>query len=69
MIYNINVLYGFLVTVNAEPHECVIRTGLPLTYVKADNEGWFYSKQLYHLAPLPQYRRKTYYLVLKTPAK
>ena len=28
-----------------------------------------YSKVTYHLAPLPQYRRKTRYLVLKTPAK
>ena len=31
----------------------------------------FYSKVtvMYHLAPLPQYSRKTHYLVLKTPAK
>ena len=29
----------------------------------------FDQKKLYHHAPLPQYRRKTHYLVLKTPAK
>ena len=31
----------------------------------------FFSKVivLYHLAPLPKYRRKTHYLVLKMPAK
>ena len=27
--YELHVLYGFLVTVKAAPHECVIRTGLP----------------------------------------
>ena len=26
----------------------------------------FIQKKLYHLAPLPQYRHKTHYLVLKT---
>ena len=33
----------FLITVLA-PHECIIRTGLPNTYVNAENEAWFYSK-------------------------
>ena len=27
--YELHVLYDFLVTVKAAPHECVIRTGLP----------------------------------------
>ena len=33
-----SVLYDFLVTVNAAPHECVSRTGQPRTEVKAENE-------------------------------
>ena len=36
---------------------------------KLKNEAWYYSKELYHLAPRPQYRRKIHYLALKTPAK
>ena len=43
-IYWFLVLYDFLVTVKAAPHKCVIRTGQPLTKVKAENEAWFYSK-------------------------
>ena len=38
------LLYDFLVTVKAAPHECVIRTGQTQTYLKAENEAWFYSK-------------------------
>ena len=59
------LFFDFSLTVRAAPHECAIRTGQPKTKVKAENEAWFY----YHLAPLSQYRRKTHYLVLKTPAK
>ena len=36
------LLWNFLVTVKAAPHECVIRIGLPK--VKAENEAWFCSK-------------------------
>ena len=32
----------FFVTVKAAPHECVIRTGQPYTYLKAENEARFY---------------------------
>ena len=63
------VFLDFSHTIKAAPHECVIRTGQPYTWVKAENWAWFYSKETYHLAPLSQYRRKTHYLVLKTPAK
>ena len=38
------IVYDFLVTVKVIPHECVIRTGLPETKVKTENEAWFYSK-------------------------
>ena len=56
----LHILYDFLGTVKAASHECIIRTG----HVQpAKNEASF----LYYLAQLPQYRRKTHYLVLKTP--
>ena len=45
------VLLNFLVTVKAAPHECVKRTGLLYTWVKAENEVRFYWKvnvSLYH---------------------
>ena len=51
---DIHVSYNFLVTVKAAPHECVIRTGLPETEVKAENETWFYQKVTVSLSPLPQ---------------
>ena len=44
------ILYDFLVTVKAASLECVI--------------AWFYSKVTASSSPLPQYRRKTHYLVL-----
>ena len=34
----------------AAPHECVIRTGQPLSWVKAENEAWFYSKVTVYLS-------------------
>ena len=40
----VHVLYDFLITVKAAPHECVIRTGQSQTKVKDENEAWFYSK-------------------------
>ena len=52
----LHILYDFLGTVKAASHECIIRTG----HVQP-------ASFLYHLAQLPQYRRKTHYLVLKTP--
>ena len=60
------LFFDFSLTVKAAPHDCVIRTGQPYTKVKAENEAWFYSKVT---ASLSQHRRKTHYLVLKTPAK
>ena len=41
-----DLLLYILVTVNAAPHECVIRTGLPSTKVKAENEARYHSKVL-----------------------
>ena len=38
------VFFDFSLTVKAAPRECVIRTGLPYTQVKAENEALFYSK-------------------------
>ena len=38
------VLFDYSLTVKAVPLECVIRTGKPKTWVKAENEAWFYSK-------------------------
>ena len=40
------MLYNFLVTVKAAPHQCVIRNGLhvPKAWLKTENEAWFYSK-------------------------
>ena len=38
------VFFDFSLTVKAAPHECVIRTGQSETWVKAENETWFYSK-------------------------
>ena len=39
-----HVLLDFSLAVKVAPHECVIRTGQPKAYVKAENEVWFYSK-------------------------
>ena len=55
------IFFEFSLTVKAAPHECVIRT-----VGKAENEVWFYSIVTLSSCPLPQYRRKTHYLVLKT---
>ena len=46
----IKVIFDFSLTVKAAPHECVIRTGQPKTYVKAKNEVWFYSKVTVYLS-------------------
>ena len=42
------VLLDFSFSVKAAPHECVFRTGQPLTEVKAENEARFYSIILRH---------------------
>ena len=43
------------------------KNGQPYTWVKAENEAWFYSKvTVSSNAPLSQYRRKMHYLVLKS---
>ena len=41
----IKVLYDFLVTVKAAPHECVIRTRQTSTYIKAENEAYFFLQK------------------------
>ena len=41
---DLRILLNFLVTVKAAPYECVNRTGLLKTWVKAENEVCFYSK-------------------------
>ena len=41
---SLGILLNFLVTVKLAPHECVNRTGLLYTWVKADNELRFNSK-------------------------
>ena len=64
------ILYDFSVTVKVAPNESVIRTGQPYTWIKAENEAWFYSKvTVSSCAVLPQYRRKTHYLVLQNASK
>ena len=38
------IIEFFFVSVKAAPHECIIRTGLPLTKVRAEKEKRFCSK-------------------------
>ena len=40
----VTLLYDILSTVKAAPHECLIRTDQPYTYVKAENEACFIQK-------------------------
>ena len=44
------IFFDFSLTVKAAPHECVIRTSQPLSWVKAENEAWIYSKVTVYLS-------------------